>query len=170
LDRWSRLKQWVTEHRESLKIRAQVAEDAARWIENNRSPDYLYAGGAPLEKANSVMESNFLNTEESDFVRASLSKVEKQLFYTSLLSGEQMLESSRRIRAGFPDVRLEVLRQVLRETRPSARCNAAWLISEETDTEVFDELIRLVTNDSDAEVRRAAASSLVKLNRRELFA
>ena len=68
---WPRLAQWVERNRESLKVRAQVAADAARWTENNRNPDYLYDAGLPLEKARVAQQEGFLDTSEKEFVEMS---------------------------------------------------------------------------------------------------
>lgn len=166
---WSRLAEWVVQHRESLKSRAQVAEAANRWIENNRSSDYLYAGGLPLEKAMRVMEAKFLNNEEREFVRGSSAKIEKQAFHASLASGDQVSENSRRLRATFPDVHMEVLTEALEKGGAPARSNVARLVGDEAVPELFGELVRLVMSDPADEVRRAAASSLVQLNQAQLF-
>jgi WD40 repeat protein len=68
---WPRLAQWVERNRESLKVRAQVAADAARWIENKRNPDYLYDTGLPLEKARVAQQEGFLDASEKEFVEMS---------------------------------------------------------------------------------------------------
>jgi hypothetical protein len=166
---WLRLARWVIQHRESLKIRAQVAEAASRWMENARSPDYLYAGGLPLEKARQVMEKGFLDDEEREFVRASAAKIERQLFQAALASGKQMREISRRLQVTFPDVHMEVLTDALKKGAPPIRANVARLLGEGEVRELGVELIRLVIMDPADEVRRAAASSLVELNQIELF-
>jgi hypothetical protein len=115
------------------------------------------------------METNFLNDEERDFVLTSLAKVEKQAFQAVLASGEQLLENSKHVRASFPEVHIQVLTEALKKAGPPTRCHAAFLAGEEAIQELFSELVRLVTTDPADEVRRAAASSLVRLNRVELF-
>lgn len=169
LKSWPRLTQWVIQHRENLKISGQVAEDARLWIENNRSSDYLYGGGLPLEKATLAMESNFLSEEECGFVRASLAKVEKQLFQGRLASGEATLEDSQRLCGAFPVAHEEVWTDALTRGVPSMRCNAALLLGEGASPELSGDLVRLVMNDPADSVRRAAAFSLVRLNQVQLF-
>ena len=71
LSSWPRLAQWVQRNRESLKVRAQVAADSSRWIENNRNPDYLYDAGLPLEKARAAQREGFLDPHETEFVEVS---------------------------------------------------------------------------------------------------
>jgi tetratricopeptide (TPR) repeat protein len=71
LSSWPRLAQWVQRNRDSLKVRAQVAADSNRWIENNRNRDYLYDAGLPLEKARAAQREGFLDQRETEFVEAS---------------------------------------------------------------------------------------------------
>ena len=169
LKSWPRLTQWVIQHRASLKISGQVAEDAKLWIENNRSSDYLYGGGLPLEKATLAMEANFLSEEECGFVRASVAKVEKQAFQTRLASGEATLEDSTRLRAAFPDAHKQAFIHALTKGTPTMRCNVASLLGEGAILELSGELVGLVMNDPADDVRRAAAAGLVRLNQNRLF-
>jgi len=74
---WPRLAEWVESNRQSLSIRAQVAIDVARWLENGRNDDYLYPRGLPLEKARKVLDEGFLGEEEREFVEASSHRVER---------------------------------------------------------------------------------------------
>ena len=74
---WPRLANWVETNRQSLSIRAQVAIDVARWRQNARSNDYLYASGLPLEKARKVQSEGFLSAEEQEFVEASSRRLER---------------------------------------------------------------------------------------------
>jgi WD40 repeat protein len=77
LSSWPRLAKWVENNRQNLSIRAQVAIDVARWLENARNDDYLYPAGLPLEKARKVQSEGFLSEEEQEFVEASSRRVEK---------------------------------------------------------------------------------------------
>lgn len=169
LESWPRLAQWVIQHRESLKIRAQVAEAASRWLENDRSDDYLYGRGLPLEKATLAMESNFLSEEECGFVRTSMAKVETQRFQARLASGEGTLEDSMCLRDAFPDAHKAAFIHALSEGVSSMRCNAALLLGEGAIPELSGELVRLVMSDPADDVRRTAAFSLVRLNQTQLF-
>jgi WD40 repeat protein len=74
---WGRLADWVAHNRESLKIRAQVAIDTARWIENNRAEDYLYVAGLPIEKAKKMLTEHLLEKSEREFVEVSTARVGK---------------------------------------------------------------------------------------------
>jgi WD40 repeat protein len=74
---WPRLAEWVESNRQSLSIRAQVAIDVARWLENARNDDYLYPRGLLLEKARKVLSEGFLSGEEREFVEAASHRLEK---------------------------------------------------------------------------------------------
>jgi Novel STAND NTPase 1 len=167
---WTRLAQWVSQHRESLKIQAQVAEDASRWLENSKSPDYLYEKGLRLEKATQAMNSNFLSAEECAFVRESLSKVEKSAFRAVLVSGNGMLEHWTSLQKTYPELRVAVLQEALGAGDAATRVNAATLVSLAPVRELSKELLPLVSSDPDDGVRRAAAFSLIHLDQSELFA
>jgi hypothetical protein len=167
---WPRLSEWVTRHRESLKIRAQVAEDTNRWMGNDRNADYLYAIGLPLEKARLAMNAGFLSDEEREFIGASLAKVAENAFQAVLTSGKQMLEHWRLLQETYPKLRVTVLRDALCAADATTRGHAATLVGLASAQELWDKLIPLVVSDTDEGVRRAAAFSLVYLDQAELFA
>ena len=169
LGSWKRLEQWVTVNRESLKMRAQISADATRWLENDQNPDYLYVSGTPLEKARAAMKSGYLAGQAAEFVRLSLAKVAEDTFRASLKSGSGCPEISARLRVENPDVRLSVLHQAFKSSDAGERGHAAELIGEECDVLFGGELVNLLMNDPEDEVRRAAGDSLIKLNKEELF-
>lgn len=166
---WSRLSEWVTQHRDSLKIRAQVADAASRWAENERNADYLYSMGLPLEKAQLAMNAGFLSEEEREFVEASLANVTQKEFRAVLISGRQMLEHWSSLQDTYPRLRVAVLKEALYAADATTRGNAATLVNLASVRELSNELLRLVMSDPDEGVRRAAAFSLVHLDQAELF-
>ena len=166
---WPRLKKWVSDHRDSLKIRAQVTADASRWRENDRNPDFLYKG-LPLEKAKLALDANFLGKQEQEFVEASLVNAAEQRFRASLASGEQMREISQRLRDVYPELRIKVLRDSFEaESDAQVRRNAVTLVGEERERALAVDLLRLAVSDSEASVRRAAAVSLAQWDDPELY-
>jgi Novel STAND NTPase 1 len=167
---WSRLNEWVARHRDSLRIRAQVADAANRWMENERNADYLYSRGLPLEKAQMAMNAGFLSDEERDFVEESLAKVVENEFRAVLGFGNQMLEHWRLLQDSYPELRVGVLKDALSAADAATRRHAATLVSLASVRELSHELLPLVLNDIDDGVRRAAAFSLVQLDQAELFA
>jgi eukaryotic-like serine/threonine-protein kinase len=79
LTRWDRLRIWLEENRENLRMRAQVSADARRWRDSGRNPDYLYTGGLPLAKAREIAIEGFLDQDERDFVELSSAKAHAEL-------------------------------------------------------------------------------------------
>jgi eukaryotic-like serine/threonine-protein kinase len=79
LTRWDRLRRWLEENRENLRMRAQVGVDARRWRDSGRNPDYLYTGRLPLAKAREVAIEGFLDQEEREFVEVSSAKAHAEL-------------------------------------------------------------------------------------------
>lgn len=168
---WPRLQKWVSEHRKILKIRAQVTADAARWRENERNPDFLYKEKLPLEKAKRALDANCLGKEEQEFVEASLVAAAEQKFRASLASGEQMHEVSQRLRDLYPDLRIKVMRDLLRpDSEPHARRNVVSLLGDEREPALSNELLNIAMSDRESWVRRAAAISLAKCDDDELYA
>lgn len=167
---WPRLKKWVADHRESLKIRAQVAAEARNWRENDRNPDFLYKG-LPLEKAQRAMKANLLRKDEEEFVEASLANAAEQVFQSSLVSGQQMQEASTHLRANYPEVRIRVLKDSLQTaSNETARRNAVVLLGPEQEPALAEDLVRLALSDPEENVRRAAALTLAQWDDSELYA
>ncbi|MGD0745221.1 MAG: hypothetical protein ABSA45_08705 [Verrucomicrobiota bacterium] len=164
LEGWPLLKDWIESHRENLKSHAAVTADTKRWLENNRDPDYLYRSGQPLNQAKAVLDADFLSKAEEEFVRASLRNVAKQQFQDSLATGERMAEISAQLRAGYPELRRQILRAALASGIDETREHAAMLLGTEPVEELTRELVRLILNDPTDAVRRAAATSLIQLD------
>ena len=167
---WPRLNKWVADHRESLKIRAQVAAEARSWRENDRNPDFLYKG-LPLEKAQRAMKAKFLRKDEEEFVEASLANAAEQMFQASLASGQRMQEASGHLRANYPEVRLKVLKNSLQTaSNETTRRNAVTLLGQEQESALAEDLVRLALSDPEESVQRAAALALTQWDDPELYA
>lgn len=167
---WPRLNKWVTDHRESLKFRAQIAAEANNWRENERNPDFLYKG-LPLEKAHRAMKAKLLRKDEEEFVKAGLANAAEQMFQASLISGQRMQETSTQLRTSHPEVRLRVLKDSLQTaSSETARRNAAILIGPEQEPALAEDLVRLASSDPEESVRRAAALTLAQWDDPELYA
>lgn len=167
---WPRLNKWVTDHRESLKFRAQIAAEANNWRENERNPDFLYKG-LPLEKAHRAMQAKLLRKDEEEFVKASLANAAEQMFQSSLISGQRMQEISTQLRTSYPEVRLRVLKDSLQTAASeTARRNAAVLLGPEQEPALAEDLVRLASSDPEESVRRAAALTLAQWDDPELYA
>jgi predicted Ser/Thr protein kinase len=73
LHSWPRLRQWLQENRELLRVRGRVAMAAALWVEKGRRGDLLLAEGKALGEALPLlgMRGIDLSAEERDFIVAS---------------------------------------------------------------------------------------------------
>lgn len=69
---WDRLRYWLEEDRESLKIHRRLSQDAREWTAHNRDTSYLYRG-ARLEVIKDWVKRSgaSLNVLENEFVAAS---------------------------------------------------------------------------------------------------
>ncbi len=75
---WPRVREWVDQNRENLRIRSRIAAAAERWeIENKRS-DLLLPAGKPIGEAESLLEQDIeLHDDEESFIHASIAKAKR---------------------------------------------------------------------------------------------
>ncbi|MBC8128471.1 MAG: hypothetical protein H8M99_15125, partial [Gloeobacteraceae cyanobacterium ES-bin-144] len=80
LTSWPRLRTWLEENRTLLRSRSRVAAAASQWAQEGRSPDFLLAGGKPLDEAITVLTAlrDRLSEVEISFVEASKAKVHER--------------------------------------------------------------------------------------------
>ncbi len=72
---WPRVKEWVAQNRENLRIRGRIAAAAERWIADDRPSDLLLPSGKPLVEAETLLEQDLqLSDAEAGFINASLAK------------------------------------------------------------------------------------------------
>ena len=72
---WPRVKDWVQQNRENLRIRSRIASAAERWEAEDRSTDLLLPSGKPLVEAESLLDQGIeLHDDESAFIAASMSR------------------------------------------------------------------------------------------------
>ena len=72
---WPRVKEWVAQNRENLRIRGRIAQAAERWEAENRPADLLLPSGKPLVEAETLLEQDIeLHDDEAGFIAASMSK------------------------------------------------------------------------------------------------
>jgi tetratricopeptide (TPR) repeat protein len=70
---WPRVKEWIEQNRENLRVHSRINAAAERWIRENRNPDLLLPSGKPLEEGKSLLESpSTLTSFESAFIEASV--------------------------------------------------------------------------------------------------
>jgi WD40 repeat protein/DNA-binding winged helix-turn-helix (wHTH) protein len=69
---WPRLRDWINENRESIRIHHKLAESATEWQSRDRDEGVLYRGQRLVEIVE-WLKSNYrsLNEQERDFIKAS---------------------------------------------------------------------------------------------------
>jgi tetratricopeptide (TPR) repeat protein len=76
---WPRVKEWIEQNRENLRVHSRINAAAERWIRENRSPDLLLPTGKPLEEGKSLLESkSTLTSYESAFIQASVAAARRR--------------------------------------------------------------------------------------------
>ena len=73
LTRWDRLREWLDDDLEYLRIRDRVATAATHWIAERTASDYLLAEGKPLAEAEALLAARreILERNEVEFIEAS---------------------------------------------------------------------------------------------------
>ncbi|MDH3747975.1 MAG: tetratricopeptide repeat protein [Gammaproteobacteria bacterium] len=75
---WPRVREWVEQNRENLRIRGRIAAAAERWEIENERADLLLPAGKPLGEAESLLEQDIeLEEDEANFIRASIAKAKR---------------------------------------------------------------------------------------------
>jgi tetratricopeptide (TPR) repeat protein len=75
---WPRVREWVDQNRENLRIRSRIAAAAERWEADNKNTDLLLPMGKPIGEAESLLEQDIeLHDDEASFIHASIAKVKR---------------------------------------------------------------------------------------------
>jgi tetratricopeptide (TPR) repeat protein len=75
---WPRVKDWVAQNRENLRIRSRIAAAANRWKAEGHPADLLLPSGKPLVEAESLLEQDIdLHEDEEGFINASVAKAKR---------------------------------------------------------------------------------------------
>jgi len=76
---WPRVKEWIDQNRENLRIHSRINAAAERWVRDNRNPELLLPAGKPLYEGRSLLENNAtLTSYESAYLNASLAAARKR--------------------------------------------------------------------------------------------
>lgn len=77
---WPRLRAWLDEDREGLRVHRRLTEAAQEWDEHQRDPDLLYRGARLSEtQALASRHADLLNQQESAFLAASAAAREREI-------------------------------------------------------------------------------------------
>ncbi len=76
---WLQLQTWLDRNRDALRVREKLSADVNEWRSNERQDGYL-ATGAPLQQYDDLLHNDaiVLNTDEKDFVQASIARRTRQ--------------------------------------------------------------------------------------------
>jgi tetratricopeptide (TPR) repeat protein len=75
---WPRVKDWVAQNRENLRIRSRISAAAERWQAEHQRVDLLLPAGKPLVEAESLLEQGIeLNEDEAAYIQASVAKAKR---------------------------------------------------------------------------------------------
>jgi WD40 repeat protein len=97
---WPRLRQWLDEDRESLRLQRRLAEAAQEWRRQGRDPSYLYQGARLAQAAEWAGQGESLNELERDFLAASLAEqnrleqAQEQQRQRELAAAQQLAEEA----------------------------------------------------------------------------
>ena len=77
LRHWTRVSNWIDEHRALLRVRSRISVLASRWAADNRRADLLLPGGKQLDEALTLLDANTvtLSPDESELIVASARKI-----------------------------------------------------------------------------------------------
>ncbi len=73
LRHWPRLVEWVQSNQDRLRLQGRLGLATKRWLEENRSPDFLWSQGKPLAEAGELSRER-LEPSETTFIASSLQK------------------------------------------------------------------------------------------------
>lgn len=79
LRRWPRIGDWIATHRDALRVRARLAQQALRWDAEGRPSDLLLPRGKPLDEARGLQRSSLwsLSAAEEDLIGLSARKARR---------------------------------------------------------------------------------------------
>lgn len=75
---WPRVKDWVAQNRENLRVRSRISAAAVRWKAEYKRVDLLLPSGKPLVEAESLLDQGIdLSEDEAAYIKASVAKAKR---------------------------------------------------------------------------------------------
>jgi tetratricopeptide (TPR) repeat protein len=75
---WPRVREWVDQNRENLRIRSRISTAANRWAHEQRPSDLLLPRGKPLGEAETLLDQDIdLDATEAEYIDASIAKAKR---------------------------------------------------------------------------------------------
>jgi formylglycine-generating enzyme required for sulfatase activity len=163
---WARLKSWIEESREGLRIQRQLTAAVAEWQANGRNESFLFSG-AKLARAEEWSESNpeDINDDEREFIEASREHDARGRRLSDSATLDQLEASAKQVWLDIPKMRIWLNR---------ARTVVATFPEHKRHLEKFKQEIETcnsgeVADSDDTEVRRWYDTVGVFVSRLELF-
>jgi formylglycine-generating enzyme required for sulfatase activity len=108
---WTRLRGWIEESRQSLRIQRQLTAAAAEWEANARNDSFLYSGARlanALEWAE--LQNEDLNDEEREFLEASKETDARERGLSDSATLDQLEASAQSVWLRFPEMNVWLAR------------------------------------------------------------
>ncbi len=167
---WPYARGWVERNQEFIRLRDSTTSFYERWrvSEGEEKEKRLLPPGPACAEGQRLLElgaGRRLQPELRDFIRRSLETVEENICRALLRAGDRKAASQYWARPApeFAAVRGRVLADVFARGNIDERRNAAFLAGEIQERKSVPDLTRLLLQDGDDAVRRAAAYSLLRL-------
>ncbi len=160
LNSWPRFHQWLLDAKQFLETRKKLEVTLKQNLDGNGGnlDGYFAANRDLVVECGSLSREPGLFSEEAEF-----------LFRSSLASGIQFLEWSRRLEEDFAEKRIDVIADAIKRGPKAAKANLLLLARSDATPEIEDKIVELALSDPDESVRNEAAVSLAKIDRTALY-
>lgn len=156
---WERYNNWLTEERSFLEIRQKLEFSMNRALNpTNGLYNYFIANRDLVTECAPLSNGSELSSTEAEFI-----------FRSSLASGYHTEEWSKRLKKDYPNIRVMVMLEALKNTQPEVRKNAISLLACDQIDECSDQLTNIVLYDKEASVRKESARTLAENDKTELY-
>jgi len=128
LREWQRVREWLTENREFLRMRSRLDSSLKLWLSRGQQKDDLLGPGLPLAEGEKLAKDfgTSLNQEQSDYVRASVAERNRRKLAQARMRYALMAAiSALAIIAGFQWLQAEHHRQSAENNAAMAQAEAA---------------------------------------------
>jgi WD40 repeat protein/serine/threonine protein kinase len=128
LREWQRVKQWLSENREFLRMRGRLDSSLKLWLSRGQQKDDLLGPGLPLAEGEKLAKDfgSSLNREETDYIRASMAERNRRKQAQARMRYVLMAAiSALAIIAGFQWLQAEHHRQSAENNAATAQAEAA---------------------------------------------
>ena len=128
LREWQRVREWLTQNREFLRMRGRLESSLELWLSRGQQKDDLLGPGLPLAEGEKLAKDfgSSLNREQSDYIRASTAERNRRKHAQARIRfGMMAAISALAIVAGFQWLQAEHHRQRAENNAAMAQAEAA---------------------------------------------